>query len=325
MEDKFLKLYTYLVIVVGLLNFFAGTIKLIYDHISVSILLGLATIVEFPLMLILSLIIIFYVYFKRYNKFLLILPIFYLVVYIIFLIYGMLSTLKGNNVLDLSNPENVTSLLLTDMYYLVQIIFAGYLLKRRGIFFMKREKRKPKRSNLFGIISALLGIISLIPLIGLFTGITAIVMGVVDRRKNKSIWGVLGIILGIIGIVITLGVGSFIYFVFMQRGGMYDNIRTELAKEQLISTINTIEAYKVRLGEYPQNITQLSSIGDKTVYIDQLQLGGFEQKEDVYFYYENLGDSYYLFSRGIDGIPFTNDDVYAEEEFLTGNIGYKRP
>lgn len=185
---------------------------------------------------------------------------------------------------------------------------------------------KPKA---LGIISIVLGVLSFIPFFGIFIGIVAIIIGIVDIVKNKSKLGIIGLVLGVIGILISIGVyGSLFYFGFFKKGGVYDDLRIEMAKKQLTDTINAIEAYKARFGEYPERIQDLEKISDALVYTDQLQIVNQIRQtgsNDTTFFYENKGDFYYLFSRGIDGEAFTNDDIFPLLDGDIGTLGYREP
>lgn len=192
--------------------------------------------------------------------------------------------------------------------------------------------KQQQKSRTLGIVSIVLGAVSFIPLIGLFTGIVAIILGIIDIKKNKSRLGIIGLILGILGIFITVGLyGSLFYFGFMQRGGVYDELRSQMVSERnLPNTVNTIEAYKARFGKYPDKIEDLKEISDDPfVMTDPMQFvrNAFKSggTEDDYFYYQNNGDTYYLFSKGVDGQPFTEDDVYPKMIGALGNLGYRKP
>jgi len=187
--------------------------------------------------------------------------------------------------------------------------------------------KKEKKSSTLGIISIVLGVISFIPLIGFFIGFVAGGLGIVDMKKNKSKLGLIGLILGIVGILITVILyGSLFYFGFVQRGGVYDDLRATMVEEtQLPNTINAIESYKARFGSYPEKIEDLEKVStDPWIAIDQLQAANLKA-EDKTFYYETTGDTYYLFSRGPDGVPFTDDDVFPKFTGDIGNIGYTEP
>ena len=94
-----------------------------------------------------------------------------------------------------------------------------------------------QKSKTLGIVSIVLGAVSFIPLIGLVTGIVAIILGIIDIRKNKSKLGIIGLTLGILGILVTIGLyGSLFYFGFIQRGGVYDDLRLQMVSEQNLPT-----------------------------------------------------------------------------------------
>jgi hypothetical protein len=188
-------------------------------------------------------------------------------------------------------------------------------------------QKEVKQSKTLGIVSIVLGAVSFIPLVGFFTGIVAIILGIIAIKKDKSKLGIIGLVLGIIGILISVGLyGSLFYFGFVQRGGVYDELRTKMVQEQqLPNTLNAIEAYKARFGVYPTNIDDLKRVSnDPWITLDQLQVMNSKQKDKT-FYYENKGEKYYLFSRGVDGEPFTPDDVFPLSNATTGNIGYITP
>src|SRR3989344_6747086 len=193
---------------------------------------------------------------------------------------------------------------------------------------------KKQSSKTLGIVSIVLGAISFIPLIGFFIGIFAIIVGIVDIKKNKSKLGLLGLILGILGIFITIGLyGSLFYFGFVQRGGVYDDLRSQMESDNnLPNAVNAIEAYKARFGKYPNTIEDLKQISnDPLIFIDQMQLvkkvsnPNETNNEGLYFYYQNNGETYVVFSKGIDGQPFTEDDIYPKLTGDLGDIGYRKP
>ncbi|MFT4261029.1 MAG: hypothetical protein ACMXX9_01200 [Candidatus Woesearchaeota archaeon] len=187
-------------------------------------------------------------------------------------------------------------------------------------------------SKTIGILAVVFGVVSFIPLLGFFVGIAAIVLGIIAFKKYKNKLGIIGLVLGILGVLSTILLyGSLFYFGFVQSGGVYDDLRIRMVSEQnLPTTVNAIEAYKVRFGEYPESLENLSKISnDPFLVIDQIQMAKsmFRDNEgsSLTFYYQNNGDTYYLFSKGIDGIPFTDDDVFPVFRSDIGDIGYREP
>jgi len=59
--------------------------------------------------------------------------------------------------------------------------------------------------------------------------------------------------LGGAGILVTLALyGSLFYFGFVKRGGMYDDLRTQLAQCNLDSVVQAAEVYRLQHGDYPE-------------------------------------------------------------------------
>jgi hypothetical protein len=147
---------------------------------------------------------------------------------------------------------------------------------------------------------------SFIPLVGVLFGIIAIVWGLFRRA-----WSL--VLLGVAGILFTVAIYSALfYFAFHQRGGVYDKLRAQLAVTMLNNAVKDIEYYKLQNGHYPASLAELDKKKTNTfpdIY-DPVKMvakpGG-----DPYFYYEldPSGNYYFLRSAGLDGIPFTADDI----------------
>jgi len=141
------------------------------------------------------------------------------------------------------------------------------------------------------------GFLCFIPLIGAFVGITMILNGIFNH-KNK--W------------LVIMGVGGIAFTIFFY----YYNFRSDHAKSQWIPSakielnkvVKSLEDYKKSHGEYPDSIQQIKTneiIGG----IDPILAGN---SSDCYFYYKKVGDRYYLFSKGVDGVANTSDDIYPD-------------
>lgn len=150
-------------------------------------------------------------------------------------------------------------------------------------------------------------------------GILAIILGLIER---KSKLGKIAIVLGSFGILVTVVLyGSLFFFGFYERGGVFDELRAELVKTTLPDTINAIEAYKVRYGMYPESLFDLANITSPLNIYDQINFVGGQT-----YYYENHGSFYYVFSKGSDGEPFTEDDIFSDlTEYELQNLGYRLP
>jgi len=164
-----------------------------------------------------------------------------------------------------------------------------------------------------GTFPFVIGGVSFIPGIGIIFGIIAIIWGLVTKKlggKKLAIIGACGI-----GFSIIL-YGSLFYFGFVQRGGVYDDLRVQLSKNTITSLVQAIEFYKTQNGQYPESLEALrkSLPENSMVFVHDptdVQMGG----EPRYYHYELQDqDHYCLLGVGPDGQPYTNDDVLPNIE-----------
>ncbi|WP_288368469.1 type II secretion system protein GspG [uncultured Alcanivorax sp.] len=164
-----------------------------------------------------------------------------------------------------------------------------------------------------GTFPFVIGGVSFIPGIGIIFGIIAIIWGLVTKKlggKKLAIIGACGI-----GFSIILYALLF-YFGFVQRGGVYDDLRVQLSKNTITSLVQAIEFYKTQNGQYPESLEALrkSLPENSMVFVHDptdVQMGG----EPRYYHYELQDqDHYYLLGVGPDGQPYTNDDVLPNIE-----------
>lgn len=166
-------------------------------------------------------------------------------------------------------------------------------------------------SEKLGRFPYVIGGMSFIPLIGVIFGIVAIVWGLVTKKYGGKRLAAIGA--GGIGFTIIL-YGALFYFGFMQRGGMYDDLRTKLAQTTVNSLAHSIEFYKVQRGSYPESLRALQESLPKDSLVSivdptDVKVGG----QPRLFYYERVGDDhYYLRGLGPDGQPFTPDDIVPQ-------------
>jgi hypothetical protein len=77
--------------------------------------------------------------------------------------------------------------------------------------------------------------LSFIPLIGALFGLIAIAWGLVKRKSGGRKLA----LIGTTGIAFSFIIfGSLFYFGFVQRGGIYDNLRVKLAQSGLNSLVH---------------------------------------------------------------------------------------
>ena len=165
-----------------------------------------------------------------------------------------------------------------------------------------------------------LAAVSLIPLIGLLFGIAALVLSILGWRKRGAKIVALIASLGMLCTIVLYG--ALFYFGFVQRGGVYDEMRRQLAVNTLSTLVSEIEFYRLQHGAYPESLEQLQkSQPNKPILI--IDPTGTPFGQPRLFYYERSGDAhYYLRSVGNDGEPFTGDDILPDiGQSENGKIG----
>jgi hypothetical protein len=148
----------------------------------------------------------------------------------------------------------------------------------------------------------LLGLICIIPLAGAFVGLGLILYGIF---KYKDKWL---IIIGVAGIAWTVVLYSFVFNID-QNNPTFKNLFAETAQTELNSLFKYVEFYKIQHGAYPDSLEQLNNGDDMAMIYDPIP---YTSKKDIKFNYQRVGNHYYLFSSGIDGIPNTKDDIYPQ-------------
>lgn len=155
--------------------------------------------------------------------------------------------------------------------------------------------------------------VSFIPGMGVVFGVIAITWGLVTKKlggRKLAVIGVCGI-----GFNVIIYSALF-YFGFVQKGGLYDDLRAQLAKTSLISLVQSIEFYKGQNGQYPESLAVLrESLPENSMILmfdpTQVELAA----KPRYFHYELSGEShYYLLGLGPDKIAYTDDDLLPEVE-----------
>ena len=165
-----------------------------------------------------------------------------------------------------------------------------------------------------------LAAVSFIPLIGLLFGIAALVLSILGWRKRGAKIVALIASLGMLCTIVLYG--ALFYFGFVQRGGVYDEMRRQLAVNTLSTLVSEIEFYRLQHGAYPESLEQLQkSQPNKPILI--IDPTGTPFGQPRLFYYERSGDAhYYLRSVGNDGEPFTGDDILPDiGQSENGKIG----
>ncbi len=106
-----------------------------------------------------------------------------------------------------------------------------------------------------------------------------------------------------------------------------DDITIETSQNQLTYIFEEIELYKINNKRYPENLYELRKSKSKGILIfDMIQSGWFSENKKALYYYKLINsDSYRLFSKGVDGIAFTKDDLYPVVSKNLKQVGLKQP
>lgn len=158
------------------------------------------------------------------------------------------------------------------------------------------------------------GCASFVPLLGIIVGLIAIVIGLTSGRRG----GKLLALLGAGGIAFSVLVyGSLFYFGFVQRGGVYDGLRAQMARSALDALVPQIEFYRQQHGAYPTSLDALRRGATGQGMLMILDPSTIRPRP---FHYERVGrDHYYLRGVGADGKPFTADDLVPDVEVPNGS------
>lgn len=153
--------------------------------------------------------------------------------------------------------------------------------------------------------------IQLLTIITIFfclTPIVGLIISIYIFLNGRKYGGVLVRPFIVIGIVInSVLIGAFIYFSL--NDSYFNESEEQLAKIKLDNIVKSIEYYNLINSEYPDSLSELKLEDPLELNIDFIQVS--KNRQDVTFYFANIGsEKYFLFSRGMDGIEFTQDDIY---------------
>ena len=164
--------------------------------------------------------------------------------------------------------------------------------------------------NKIGIFPYIIAGMSFIPLIGVLFGIIAIIWGITTRNRG----GKRLIVIGLLGIALTVTLYSALYyFGFVKRGGLYDELRKDLAQNNLNALVQSVEFYKTQHGRYPDSLKTLENTAPQGSFVFITDPTDIENQPPREFYYQPVGDNkYYLRGVGTDGQAFTADDIVPQ-------------
>ncbi len=131
-------------------------------------------------------------------------------------------------------------------------------------------------------------------------------------------------------VLIGLTFAALFYFGFVQRGGVYDSLRVQLAQSQLSQLVPYIELYHTQNGVYPERIERVADVIPEGIPITvwdatEVSLGG---DQDRAYHYQRVGAEHYILRGvGADGVVFTDDDILPSgyEQTRTGLLLERPP
>jgi hypothetical protein len=148
------------------------------------------------------------------------------------------------------------------------------------------------------------GLICLIPIVGAVFGVMFIADGF-GKYSDKRF-----VLIGLGGIVFNACIALSIFYYF-DLGAKFNAGFVPLSQSQLNSVMREVEFFKLKNGVYPDSLEQLKIDAFNTSIYDPLKEGGEVNKNQEYNY-KKVGNHYYLFSSGLDGIANTKDDFYPQ-------------
>ena len=154
------------------------------------------------------------------------------------------------------------------------------------------------------------GWLGLIPLVGGFVGLGLIILGSFKYKDKKLI------LIGFAAFLFTIVIYSslFYYTGYSDAGGKQF---TQTTQDFLNSLVKDLEFYKQQNDLYPDSLEQLLP-NNKLAWINDPLLSRKPTTKNTRFNYKRNGDTYILFSSGIDKIPNTKDDIFPTVK-LNGN------
>ena len=127
---------------------------------------------------------------------------------------------------------------------------------------MKAEKGKER----LGAFPYVIGGLAYVPLFGVLFGIVALIWGLATTRTGGRTLAFMGA--GGIALTVVVYSGLF-YFGFAYRGGVFDELRTDLARSTITSLVQAIEFHKTQNETYPESLQSLqrSLTEDSIVFV----------------------------------------------------------
>jgi hypothetical protein len=167
-------------------------------------------------------------------------------------------------------------------------------------------------------IVTILLLLCIIPFVGVVSGIILLILGFVKYKRGYYVMA------GILGVLLSMFVGLYLIYRLGQTASSQKAF-AQLSLKQLNAVIPYIEFYKLKNNDYPTSLEQLSK-ADSSVFplIQDPLLIWNNAKGTTNFYYKQMGDTYTLFSAGIDMMPGTKDDIYPILTIDSSKTGFRK-
>lgn len=157
-----------------------------------------------------------------------------------------------------------------------------------------------------------LGIIGLMPGIGLVTGLYLVISSWKKKERFLIFIGFLNIIVSTLFLILLLSTRFPVRFV--------NQAVINSSQSGVTRMIETIEYHKLINGVYPNSLDEVNFKDSTLKGADPVQIVTGNNNKN--YYYSRTESGYILFSVGVDGIEFTDDDILPELE-RTDHIGYE--
>jgi hypothetical protein len=158
----------------------------------------------------------------------------------------------------------------------------------------------------------LVGGLAFIPILGFPFALVSLLWGLLCWKKNGAKLVSLGLAGPILSLIVLFGFVRIITSIF------FGEIPSESTRLQtaLTETAAMIEAVKRNTGTYPESLQALADSPNYWQSFDYTQPQKIASGKSIQpnYYYQRVGNppGYYLFAVGLDGKPFTADDVRLE-------------
>ena len=171
---------------------------------------------------------------------------------------------------------------------------------------MNREEKDIKAKLIWGWMG-------IVPLIGFFVGSVLLLQGIFVYRNRKLV------IVGLLAMAVSLApYGILFYKMEYSKNGRAEF--ESLSKLNIKSLVTLVEYYKLTKGEYPDSLQQLFAIDSFAFIHDPLRK---RSDSTTRYIYRNKGNTYTLYSLGIDGIDRTNDDLFPQVDTNNVRLGFE--